>query len=169
MMIAQGLPAGVSPEQIYVFLAIVLSALGVYKLVLSIQVDRKKIATPPSNLNNPQPFVVKEAEVFVKTPDFNKKVSELKTEIGEVEKRIEGKLDKNLEMFRERFHKLSEDLGSISLNAQDLGETSRKEFQRIEGQFGALKATAEHLIASGTQTNQKLDRLIERTPTRGSR
>jgi|GEM_PF-4395077 len=164
MIIAQSLPAGVSPSEVYVFLALVLTALGVWKLWLGIQVDRKKLSAAPATGAQPQPFLTKRAEEYVLKPELEKAVKELKAEIGQVEGRIDEKLVHNETIFRDRFHKLDNDLEGISTMAQNNSEIATEQFQKIEGRLGELKSTSEHTNAMAIRTDQSVRKLAEDLP-----
>lgn len=145
-------------------IAVLLALGGGYLLILNIQVRRKQLAAVPPTGAQPQPFVVQEAEVFVKTDDFTKKVAELKEEIAAVEGRLDEKLDTNQSIFRDRFHKLDEELHSIGINARNAGELATEQFQNIEGRLGELKATTEHTNALAIRTDQRVQKMAEDLP-----
>jgi len=146
-------------------IALITGVGGSYLVYLNILVAKKKLAAPPLPTGQqPQPFVVKEAEIYVKTPDFDKTVAELKEEIGAVEGRLDEKLAHNETIFRERFHSLDEELNSISINARNLGEKAGEEFKKIEGKLGELKSTSQHITALAVRTDQSVRKLAEDLP-----
>ncbi len=164
-MIAQSLPVGVSPAEVYVFLACVLSVLGVWKLGLGIQVDRKKLASPPLPTGQqPQPFLTKRHEDYVLKPELDKAIAGLKQEIGDVESRIDKKLDNTERIIRDRHHKLDNDLNVMKLEATEGRECATEQFQKVEGRLGELKATTEHTNAQAVRTQQSVERLNETLP-----
>ncbi len=164
-MIAQSLPVGVSPAEVYVFLACVLSALGVWKLALGIQVDRKKLASPPLPTGQqPQPFLTKRHEDYVLKPELDKAIGGLKQEIGDVEGRIDKKLDNTERIIRDRHHKLDNDLNAIKLEATEGRECATEQFQKVEGRLGELKATSEHTNALAVRTDQRVAKMAEDLP-----
>jgi hypothetical protein len=138
---------------------------GGYLLILNIQVARRKLATPalPSG-GVVQPLVVQEAEVFVKDPDFKKTVAGLKEEIAAVEERIDGKFTENQTIFRDRFHKLDNDLAAIKHAAEEGREVATEQFQKIEGRLGKLDATAEHNTSLAIRTDQRVAKMAEDLP-----
>jgi hypothetical protein len=155
----------------YVAMGWVLTALialgGGYFLVLRIVLAHKQLKAPPLPTGQqPQPFVVQEAEVFVKMPDFNQKVAELSEEIVEVEKRLDKKFEKTESIFRDRFHKLDSDLEGISKMAQNNSEIATEQFQKIEGRLGELKSTTEHTNAMAIRTDQASPRWPKIYPTK---
>ena len=142
---------------------------GGYLLYLNIMVARKKLAAPalPTG-QQPQPFVVKEAEVYVKMPEFENALKDVKQEIKDVEGRLNDKVDENKEhsekIFRDRFHKIDEELHSIGLNAKNAGELATEQFQNIEGRLGELKSTTEHTNALAVRTDQRVQKMAEDLP-----
>jgi hypothetical protein len=166
MTLAQALPAGVSPSEVYVFLALILAALGVWKLLLGIQVDRKKLAAAPASGAQPQPFVTKRAEEFVLKPELEKAVADLTGKITGVKSDIDKKFTHTEGVFRDRFHKLDNDLEGIAKTALNNSEVATEQFQKIEGRLGELKATTEHTNALGIRTEQRVAKMAEDLPER---
>ena len=78
-----------------------------YLVILKILVARKTLSSSVVTGIQPQPFVVKEAEVYVKMPDYTKRIDELNREIADLEQRLDEKMDRNQLLLRERLHKLA--------------------------------------------------------------
>lgn len=167
MILAQTLPKLVTdngqstPIGILLLMLVVLGvgAIVAYDRWLSVQLNKKRLAEPaPTNHRElAQPLEVKQADVYVRVPEFNEKLVAMKTE-------MDGKFAHTEEVFRTRFHKLDEDLNDIKIAAQNGRDTATEQFKDIEGQIGGLKSTADHTNALAIRTDQAVRALASELP-----
>lgn len=143
-----------SAGELFVFVTCVFAILGGWLVILKIQVARKQLAAPAGSTHRDlvQPLVVKEAEVYVKVPEFQKQISDLRDE-------MDHRFEAHEEIFRSRFHKLDNDLNSIKLEVKTGSEDADEQFRSIAGKLGELKGTSEQTNALAIRTDQAMRNL----------
>jgi hypothetical protein len=155
-----------SAVEFWSVLGVALFAMAAYKLFLDIQVDRKKLAAPaPTNQRDvQQPLIVKGEAVFITEPLFNQKITELQELDRQLRTEMDGRFEHTEAVFRDRFHKLDNDLNAINLEARHGRDIATEQFQKIEGRIGELKSTTEHTNALAIRTDHAVRQLAADLP-----
>lgn len=127
----------VSPTELFSFLGCFLFGLGVYALLVQIQVNRKKLNGDPQQIQ-PSPLIVKESARYVHREEFNRLVERLDatdltiTEMREEMRKDSNRLSKEGEERSRRLHLRIEQV------CQSLGHEIGAMPERI---IGLLKST----------------------------